>query len=59
MHAVAVAQARPGGGQPAVPDIAAARGEIEALLVALLVKHAQFHPLRMGGKSAKFTPLPS
>jgi hypothetical protein len=29
------------------------------LLVALLVKHAQFHPLRMGGKEREIHALPS
>lgn len=59
MYPIAVAQARPGGGQPAVPDVAAARREIEALLVALLVEYAQLHPLRMGGEEGEIHPLPS
>ena len=57
MHPVAVAQARPDGSQPAVPDVAAARREIEALLVALLVEHAQLHPLRVGGEEGEVHPL--
>ena len=57
MYPIAVAQARPGGGQPAVPDVAAARREIEALLVALLVEYAQLHPLRMGGEEGEIHPL--
>ena len=59
VDAIAVAQARPGIGigEPAVPDIAAARGHIDAPLIALVVKHAEFHPLRMGGKEREIHAL--
>ena len=57
MHPIAVAQARPGSVQPAVPDVAAARREIDALLVALLVEYAQLHPLRMGGEEGEIHAL--
>ena len=57
VDAVAVAQARPDIGEPAVPDIAAARGQVDASLIALLVKHAEFHPLRVGGKEREIHAL--
>ena len=57
VDAVAVAQTWPDIGEPAVPDIAAACGQVDSPLIALLVKHAEFHPLRMDGKEREIHAL--
>ena len=48
MHAVTVALARFRAGKKTVPDIARARREIDALLIAFSVEQAQLHALSMG-----------
>jgi hypothetical protein len=59
VDAVAVAQARPDIGEPAVPDIAAARGQVDARSLPCSSNTQSSTRSAWAEKSAKFTPLPS